>query len=108
MDINNILPVEGDCAWVFFKKACAINPPNSTVAHNVPRVYKEKVTALTELGKLATIRCLDCTGYGHSARDCITREKLTELKKWSLTAAQLISGSRTAMKQEYKVELANH
>ena len=97
--VTNILPADtAVVGWNFWDKAHAVVVTGGAVDQGNANAFTERAFCLNELVKLSKIRCLDCNGFGHSDRDCQTREKLTALGKVSTIAGAIVAAGRKSVK----------
>ena len=68
-------------------------------------VCLDRRDTINELKKLANIRCRDCGGRGHAARDCNTRHKLTVLGKRNRVSNQIVAEARKTVGRAYQIAI---
>ena len=65
-----------------------------------------RAAALNELAKIGQTLCPECTGRGHTAKNCGTRPKLTSLGKTNAIARTLIRKARTTCYNAVSIQIA--
>ena len=78
-------------ATLIAERAVLIQSPDLVIAESLAAAY---TFVLAESGLLASIVCQACSGFGHCARDCATRAKLTNLGGCGSKATPIIAAVR--------------